>query len=66
MEDGTALDELLFMTGIPWVSPPSFLHPINLDPVDSVAWIAYGKSFQEGDSMTEDATRACYALCTMK
>jgi chloramphenicol O-acetyltransferase type A len=51
MEDDTALDELLFMTGIPWVSFTSFLHPINLDPADSVPRIAYGKFFQEGDAL---------------
>jgi chloramphenicol O-acetyltransferase type A len=51
MHDDIALDELLFMTGIPWVSFTGFIHPINLDPVDSVPRFAWGKFFQEGDSL---------------
>lgn len=51
MYDGTAFDELLFMTGIPWVSFTGFVHPINLDPVDSVPRFAWGRFFQEGDTL---------------
>ena len=51
MYDGTAYDELLFMTAIPWVSFTSFIHPINLDPVDSVPRFAWGRFFEEGDSL---------------
>jgi len=51
MYDGTAFDELLFMTGIPWVSFTGFVHPINLDPVDSVPRFAWGRFFEEGDSL---------------
>jgi chloramphenicol O-acetyltransferase type A len=51
MYDGTAYDELLFMMGIPWVSFTGFIHPINLDPVDSVPRFAWGRFFEEGDSL---------------
>jgi len=47
MEDDTRRDELLFMTAIPWVSFTSFLHPIHLDPTDSVPRFAWGKFFEE-------------------
>jgi len=40
---------LLFITGIPWISFTGLLHPIKLEPTDSVPRIAYGKFFQEGD-----------------
>ena len=51
MYDDTALDELLFMTGIPWVSFTGFVHPINFDPVDSIPRFAWGRFFDEGDSL---------------
>ena len=41
-------DDLLYMTGIPWVSFTSFVHPIHLHPVDSVPRFAWGKFFEEG------------------
>jgi len=41
-------DDLLYMTAIPWVSFTSFLHPLHLEPVDSVPRFAWGKFFQEG------------------
>jgi chloramphenicol O-acetyltransferase type A len=44
-------DDQLFMTSIPWVSFTSFMHPIFLDPVDSVPRFAWGKFFQEGDEL---------------
>ena len=43
-------DDLLFMTAIPWVSFTSFVHPLSL-PADSVPRFAWGKLFEEGDSM---------------
>lgn len=42
-------DDSLFMTAIPWVSFTSFMHPIDLDPVDSVPRFAWGKFFRDGD-----------------
>ncbi len=51
LEDPPGQDDLLFMTAIPWVSFTSFMHPIDLNPVDSVPRFAWGKFFQEGDTL---------------
>ena len=51
LEDDMAHDELLFMTGIPWVSFTAFVHPINLEPTDSIPRIAWGKFFTEGGAI---------------
>ena len=45
------LDQLLFMTAIPWVSFTGFMHPIDLNPVDSVPRFAWGKFFEDGDRL---------------
>jgi chloramphenicol O-acetyltransferase type A len=39
------------MTGIPWVSFTGFIHPINLEPVDSVPRFAWGRFLEVGDSL---------------
>ena len=44
-------DDLLYMTAIPWVSFTSFKHPMNLQAADSVPRFAWGKIFQEGESL---------------
>ena len=44
-------DDLLYMTAIPWVSFTSFLHPMQLQPADSIPRFAWGKFFQDGDSL---------------
>jgi len=49
LEDEPGQDNLLFMTAIPWVSFTSFMHPIHLQPVDSVPRFAWGKFTQDGD-----------------
>lgn len=49
-EEDVGRDDLLFMTSIPWVSFTSFIHPMSL-PVDSVPRLAWGKFFEEGDSL---------------
>jgi chloramphenicol O-acetyltransferase type A len=36
-------DDLLFMTALPWVSFSALVHPVPLDPPDSVPRIAYGR-----------------------
>ncbi len=36
-------DDLLFMTAIPWVSFTGMIHPVPLDPPNSVPRIAWGK-----------------------
>ena len=51
LEDPPGRDDLLFMTAIPWVSFTSFMHPIDLSPVDSVPRFAWGKFFQDGELM---------------
>jgi chloramphenicol O-acetyltransferase type A len=42
-------DSMLFMTSIPWVSFTGFMHPLKLNPADSVPRFAWGKYRQEGD-----------------
>ena len=49
LQDEPGQDNLLFMTAIPWVSFTSFMHPIHLQPVDSVPRFAWGKFTQKGD-----------------
>ena len=44
-------DDLLYMTAIPWVSFTSFMHPLLLNPADSVPRFAWGKFFEEGKSL---------------
>ncbi len=44
-------DDLLYMTSIPWVSFTSFMHPLHLHPVDSVPRFAWGKYFEDGESL---------------
>jgi chloramphenicol O-acetyltransferase type A len=48
LEDEPGQDDLLFMTGIPWVSFTALQHPIHMHPVDSVPRIAWGKFFADG------------------
>ena len=50
LEEDQGRDDLLFMTAIPWVSFASFMHPLKL-PVDSVPRFAWGKFFEEGESL---------------
>jgi chloramphenicol O-acetyltransferase type A len=52
LEDPPGQDDLLFMTAIPWVSFTSFLHPVHLQPPDSIPRFAWGKFFQNGDSLS--------------
>jgi chloramphenicol O-acetyltransferase type A len=49
LQDEPGQDNLLFMTSIPWVSFTSFMHPIHLQPIDSVPRFAWGKFFAEGE-----------------
>ena len=48
LEDEPGQDDLLFMTEIPWVSFTSFMHPMHLQPADSVPRFAWGKFFEDG------------------
>jgi chloramphenicol O-acetyltransferase type A len=49
--EGPQDDAALYMTAIPWVSFTSFLHPFDLDNLDSVPRFAWGKFFEEGDKL---------------
>ena len=49
LDDKPGQDELIYMTSIPWVSFTSFIHPIHMNPVDSIPRIAWGKFFPKGD-----------------
>jgi chloramphenicol O-acetyltransferase type A len=51
LEDEPGQDDLLYLSAIPWVSFTSVKHAMHLDPVDSVPRIAWGKFFEEGESM---------------
>jgi chloramphenicol O-acetyltransferase type A len=44
-------DDFLYMTAIPWISFTSFMHPIHLNPPDSIPRFAWGKFFNEGSSL---------------
>jgi chloramphenicol O-acetyltransferase type A len=49
LENVPGRDDFLYMTAIPWVSFTSFIHPMHLQPPDSVPRFAWGKFFQEGE-----------------
>ena len=51
LESEVGRDELFYMTAIPWVSFTSFMHPLILNPADSVPRFAWGKILQEGGSI---------------
>ena len=50
VKDEPGQDNLLYLTAIPWVSFTGFMHPIDF-PVDSVPRFAWGKFFQDGQSL---------------
>ena len=43
LEDEPGQDDLLFMTGLPWIAFTSIVHPIHMHPADSIPRIAWGK-----------------------
>ncbi len=49
LQNEAGRDNLLFMSAMPWVSFTSVLHPLHLQPADSVPRFAWGKFFDEGD-----------------
>jgi chloramphenicol O-acetyltransferase type A len=51
IKDKSGQDDLLFMTAIPWISFTSFMHPINLNPADSIPRFAWGKFIKDGNPM---------------
>jgi len=51
LEDEPGQDDLLYMTAVPWVSFTSVQHAMHLDPADSIPRFAWGKFFEEGESL---------------
>lgn len=51
LEEDQMRDDLLFMTAIPWVSFTSFMHPLRLEPADSMPRFAWGKYYREGNRL---------------
>lgn len=47
MKDEPGRDDLLYITSIPWVSFTNITHPIQMNPVDSIPRISWGKYFEE-------------------
>jgi len=44
-------DDVIYTTAIPWITFTSFMHPLHLQPPDSVPRFAWGKFTQEGESL---------------
>lgn len=44
-------DDLIFLTAIPWVSFTSIMHPLKLNPADSVPRFSWGKYFEDGKDL---------------
>lgn len=47
IEDEPGRDDLLYITSIPWISFTNITHPIQMNPVDSIPRISWGKYFEE-------------------
>jgi len=47
IEDEPGRDDLLYITSIPWISFTSVTHPIQMNPVDCIPRISWGKYFEE-------------------
>lgn len=51
IEDEEGVDDIIYMTSLPWVSFTSVTHPIHMTPVDCIPRIAWGKYFNDGDKI---------------
>lgn len=51
IDDEPGRDDLLYITSIPWVSFTNITHPINMNPVDSIPRISWGKYFTENNKI---------------
>lgn len=47
IEDEPGRDDLLYITCIPWISFTNITHPIQMNPVDSIPRISWGKYFEQ-------------------
>jgi chloramphenicol O-acetyltransferase type A len=63
MKDEPGRDDLLYITSIPWISFTSITHPIQMNPVDSIPRISWGKYFEEsGKILLPMSVQAHHAL----
>ncbi len=63
IEDEPGRDDMLYISCIPWVSFTSLVHPIHMNPVDSVPRICWGKFTDEGGKkMMSVSIQAHHAL----
>ncbi len=60
VENVPGKDDMLYMTAIPWVSFTSFMHPLQLDPADSIPRLAWGKFFQDHQSLKMPLSVQCH------
>ena len=61
-EDSTR-DDVFYYTTIPWISFTSLVHPINLNPIDSIPRISWGKYFKsEGCLLLPHSVQAHHGL----
>lgn len=51
LEDEPGRDDFLYITSIPWISFTSMVSPIQMNPVDSIPRISWGKYFEENGRM---------------
>ncbi len=51
IQDEPGRDDLLYITSIPWISFTNVTHPIQMNPVDSIPRISWGKYFEENGIM---------------
>lgn len=51
LEDEPGRDDSLYMTAIPWVSFTAILPSVDLSPADSVPRFAWGKFFEDGETL---------------
>lgn len=52
IEDEPDRDDLLYITSIPWVSFTNITHPIQMNPVDSIPRISWGKYFTDREKIS--------------
>ena len=46
-EEQKGIDDVIYITCLPWISFTSAMHPVKLDSDDSIPRIAWGKYFEE-------------------
>ncbi len=51
LKDEEGVDNLIYITSIPWVSFTNITHPIQITPADSTPRISWGRYFTEGDKV---------------